>query len=325
MYRFLSASIVVISSFIYTGCGGGGGSSSAPPTLTSIEITAPKTQLTAGERIELSATGIQSDGTKRFASVTWSVSDETLATIVNGRLEARKAGQVEVIATEVFDKASGRLKISIAPSSPTGINITGFQEGKSQYATTDNRKLSAVAIHPENSKTPIESPVVWSSSDITVATVDNNGVFQARSAGSVTITANWSGFQKSASIVVKEAAVNPIVVKCDQPLSITKSQWNSFRASDSQNGSEWIKFDTNSCTSNLVGLYVRDESTFIPNKTNVDFFRMIEAEKIDGKYQTNITLRDLTNSDKFLTLGTSTFAGAILFTTLPATAITLED
>jgi uncharacterized protein YjdB len=323
-YMYIFAALLF--SVVLSACGGGGGGSFGLPTLESVEINAPRTDLKAGETIELSATGIQSNGGKTFVSVKWSVSDESIGTMSNNRFTANKAGQVEVIATDVFKQASGKLKLTIAPSSPTGVNVLGFQDGKTQYSTSDTRKLNAVAVHPENSKTPITTPVTWTSSNTNVATVDASGTFRALSPGSVAITAIWGGFTEIVNIEIKQADSAPILVKCNAQVPISRVIWSAKRLSDPQNGSEWIKFDTDSCIDEFVGLYVRDESKkpTTGGESN-DFFTMISASKVAGKYQTSVTSKDLTASDKFLTVGTLSFGTSIFFTSLSATGTELVD
>ncbi len=325
MKNVLVMAALLLTSLL-SACGGGGGDLPAFPTLTSIEVSAPRTQLKAGETIEMSAMGIQSDGIRRFVSVNWSVSDESMGTMVSDRFTAKKAGQVEVIATEVFNKvAPGKLKLTITASSPTGVNILGFQDAKTQYATTDARKLSAVAVHPENSKTPISTVVTWTSSNTNVATIDAAGSFKALTPGPVTITAMWGGFTKMVNVDIKQADAQPILVKCNAQIPVTKAIWSAKRVADPQNGSEWIKFDSNSCTADNVGVYVRDESKKpTTGEDSTDFFTLISATRVDGKYQTSVTKRDITADDKFLTVGTESFAGAIFFTSLSSTGTTID-
>jgi hypothetical protein len=327
MKNFFSVAALLFT-FLLSACGGGGGGgdSIGVPTLTSIEISAPRTQLQAGESIELSATGIQSDGTRRFVSVNWSVSDESMGTMLSNRFTAKKAGEVEVIAKETFDRvATSRIKLTITASSPTGVNIIGFQDGKTQYATTDARKLSAVAVHPENSKTPITTPVTWTSSNSNIATINSAGDFKALTTGAVAITAMWGGFTKIVNIEIKQADAQPILVKCNAPVPITRAVWSAKRLADPQNGTEWIKFDSASCTAEIVGLYVRDESKKpTTGGESQEFFNLISATKMDGTYRTSITNRDLTTSDKFLTVGTVSYGAAIFFESIGATGTQLD-
>lgn len=304
------------------GCGGGGSGGSSLPTLSSIEVSAPKTSITAGETIELSAVGIQSDGSRRTASVDWTVSDTSLASLVSNRLQGKKAGEVEVVATEVFGKIQGKLKITITPSQPTGINIQGFQDSKTQYSTNDTRQLNVVAIHPENSKTPITTPVTWTSSNPNIATVDNTGRFTAQTAGPVTISAQWQGFTKQVALEIKQAQTNPIVVTCSTPPSITRSQWNAWRAADPQNGSEWLRFDPNSCTQEFIGIYVRDDTT--ANSSSTSYYSLIKATLKEGRYQTSVTTKDLTATDTRMVVGYESYSGSLFFSVFSNTALDLQ-
>ena len=319
--------VALLLTSLLSACGGGGGDLPAFPTLTSIEVSAPRTQLQAGETIELTATGIHSDGVRRLVSVKWSVSDASMGTIFGNRFAASKAGQVEVIATDVFDSVMrGKLMLTIAASSPTGINILGFQDAKTQYSTTDARKLSAVAVHPENSKTPITTAVTWTSSNTSVATIDASGNFKALTPGPVAITALWGGFPKIVNIEIKQADTSPILVRCNATVPVTRAIWSAKRLADPQNGSEWIKFDSNSCTADNVGVYVRDESKkpTTGGGESTDFFTLISATKVVGKYQTSVTNRDITSDDRFLTVGTESFEGSIFFTPITSTGTTIN-
>ena len=313
--------------FLLSACGGGGGGDIPTlPTLTSIEVNAPRDRLTAGETIQLSATGIQSNGTRRLVPVNWSVSDSSIGTMTGDLFTAKSVGQVEVIATDVFrSTASGKLKLTITASNPTGVNILGFQEQKNIYSTADRRQLSAVAVHPENSKTPITTQVIWSSDNTDVATIDSSGNFRAKAPGRVAIRAAWAGFNKSVNLEIVQAYDQPILVKCDVPVPITRTVWSARRVVDPQNGSEWIRFDDDSCTDENVGVYVRDESPKLNTADeSVDFFALITAVKVAGKYQTSITKRDLTTADKYLTVGTTKYDGALFFWPLTSTGTTLD-
>ncbi len=283
----------------------------------------------AGEKIQLSAKGIQRNGDRSYVSVKWSVSDESIGTmsLYGDSFTAKKAGQVEVTASPTFESvAHGKLKLTVTASSPTGVDILGFQSGKTQYSTADERKLSAVAVHPENSKTPITTPVTWASSDINKATIDSSGNFKAKSAGFVAITAQWNGFTKKLDIEIKSADPDHIMVKCNAVIPVTRGTWSTKYATDPQNGSEWIKFDTNTCTADSIGLYVRDESQKpATGGESTDYYTLISARKVDGKYQTSVIARTLTSADKFITVGVTSSGGSLFFTRLIASGTTLSD
>ncbi len=301
----------------------------SPFTVTSIEVSAEKTQLQAGETIQLSAKGIQRNGGRSYVSVKWSVSDESIGTIslYGDRFTAQKAGQVEVTASPTFESvAPSKLTLTVTASSPTGVDILGFQSGKTQYSTADQRKLSAVAVHPESSATPITTPVTWTSSNTNMAIIDAEGNFTAKSAGLVAITAQWNGFTKKVDIEIKQAEASPILVKCNAPVPVTRTVWSTKYLSDPQNGSEWIKFDTNTCTADSIGLYVRDESQKpATGGESTDYYTLISARKVDGKYQTSVTKKNLNADDKFITVGVTSSGGSLFFTRLIASGTTLSD
>jgi 6-phosphogluconolactonase (cycloisomerase 2 family) len=96
--------------FSLGGCSGSGPSS--PPTLTSIAITPANAAVSVGSNQQLTAQGIYSDGTMTdiSSSVSWSSSDETLASISSSGLAAAAAiGRPQVTATSGGVTGSTRL------------------------------------------------------------------------------------------------------------------------------------------------------------------------------------------------------------------------
>jgi hypothetical protein len=75
-----------------------------------------------------------------------------------------------------------------------------------------------------------------------------------------------------------------------------------------------------------VGVYVRDESKkpTTGGGESTDFFTLISATKVVGKYQTSVTNRDITSDDRFLTVGTESFEGSIFFTPITSTGTTIN-
>ncbi len=290
------------------GCGGGGTGDASLFNLQSIEITNSTTNLVAGDSIELAAVGVYGDGSRRTAVVNWSISSTQIASISSNRLSVSDAGTVEVTATESFRGISAKKTFTVSPSAPTGITIQGFQTGKTDYASSEQRLLVAKAAHPENSARPITSTVTWESSNSAVATVDADGRFRGVSAGNVKITARALGFSASVDLRLVAPAIDPIVLRCGafpNPInSVSRARWNANFLADPQNGSEWIKFDPGSCTQSIVGLYAQN-----PGTTD-QYSPMLRATRSEGRYQSTIALRSLTNQDRVLAVGNENFIGS---------------
>lgn len=147
-------------------------------TLT-LNVTAA--EISGGTRV---FTGGKLALTVNFTGAHWSSADETVATVdANGQVTALKAGTTTISATNGVATASTVVTVE------AGIQISGG--GKMFVGAT--QQLTANALEGET--------VAWSSNNDNVATVDQNGLLTAISAGQVTITATTAN-QGTASVTV---------------------------------------------------------------------------------------------------------------------------
>lgn len=251
---------LLMAALMLTACGGGSdGTESGSftiPRITTIDIVASKTTLTAGEKIQLTGIGVYSNGNRedRVGFIRWSTSDSSIADVsLSGQLTAKSPGTVVVTAHDysLINASDSTKTFTIIPSQPTGVQINGFNSGKLTYSSTDLRTLTAKIVYPEGVKDPT-GIVTWNSSNPSVATVDSAGVFRAIAPGSTVITAQAQGFQKAVSISIVAADSKPIVIYCSRleqltlsPISI--SDWNARYTKDPDNSAEWVKVDYASC------------------------------------------------------------------------------
>ncbi len=120
-------------------------------------------------------------------TLVWSSSDPTIATVgPNGQVKGLTVGDVEITASAKDDQNIQRKKTIHVAASVSTLTISdtelylllGEEEDASKY------QLQTV-VTPEEAH---DKTVSWTSSDETVATVDDNGNVQAISAGKATIT-----------------------------------------------------------------------------------------------------------------------------------------
>lgn len=150
----------------------------APKYPESVAITPANLIVYIGETGTLTATISPEDVEQK--DLTWSTSDASVATVENGIVTALKVGTVNVTVTTANGKTAV-CPVTVAPIYP-------------QDLTLDKKRIS---IYPgqETTLTPIftpeavkESALTWTSSNESVATVDN-GVVRALKSGSAVITA----------------------------------------------------------------------------------------------------------------------------------------
>ncbi len=127
-----------------------------------------------GESVNLNAAA-----TPAGAIITWTSSDNAVATVANGVVTTHKAGTATITAS-VYGGATDTVVITVAKKPTVAI----AEQSINLYC--EQTKTLTTTVDPQ------DSAVVWTSSDNTVATVAN-GVVTALKAGSATITATVDG------------------------------------------------------------------------------------------------------------------------------------
>ena len=158
-------------------------------TVTTVLVSPDTASLRITDTQQFNVTG----GT---APYTWDVSDATLASIDSntGLLTAIAIGTLQVTATDA-----------------NGISDNSGDITISDIAITPNTALMTVSDTLQFSATGGTPPYSWSNSNLSVATIDANGVLTAIGAGITTVTVTDSvGISvTSGSIEVREITVNP--------------------------------------------------------------------------------------------------------------------
>jgi len=151
-----------------------------------VEVTAEgdRTELTAGSTLQMTA--VVTPAEQAALGVTWSSSDETLATVdENGLVTAVAGAYGDVIISATCDvvTADYALTITVKPEQVTINDPTTTVIDLNSDVTT--MQLSAV-VGPEGAS----QNVIWVSMNDKVATVDANGLVTAVDSGDVTIVAS---------------------------------------------------------------------------------------------------------------------------------------
>ena len=175
--------------------------------VTGITVSAAKTTLTAGETTTATAIVTPSNATNR--SVTWSSSNTSVAKVdAKGEITALSVGTAAIKATA--KDGSGReasVKITVE-----AVKVTGITVSAAKTTLAAGRTTTATAIVTPSNAT--DKSVTWSSSDASVAQVDDEGKITALSVGTVTVkaTANDGSNQYgSVEITVKATLVETLL------------------------------------------------------------------------------------------------------------------
>ena len=181
---------------------------SPPDTVSVTGVTLDKDSLTLteGNTAQLTATVKPDNATNK--NVTWTSSDETVATVTDGLVTALKEGTATItVTTEDGSKtATCAVTVTAATVPVTGVTLSQTQASL-YYNRTPNTLTLTATVAPDNAT---NQAVTWTSSDSTVAAVDQNGVVTALARGTAVITATAAdGRGASASCTVTVSSYLP--------------------------------------------------------------------------------------------------------------------
>lgn len=154
-------------------------------------ITLDKTTLSlaVGESAILTATVKPDDATDK--TVTWSSSDESVAKVDNGKVTALKSGKTTITAKCGGKTAECSVTVTVPASSVT------LDKTSLSLSVGETAQLTAT-VKPDDAT---DKTVVWSSSDESIAKVDN-GKVMALKIGFAIVTATAANFSVSCNVTV---------------------------------------------------------------------------------------------------------------------------
>jgi len=189
--------------------------------LQSISVTPNPASVPAGLTLPFSASGTYSDGSKSdlTASVGWSSSDPTIATVTNaGVVTGVKAGG-PISITAMLGAISGSANLTVTAAQLQSITVSPNPATVTAGLTTP---LIATGHYSDGSAADVTPTASWSSSDITIATVNAAGVVTGvKAGGPITISARIGVIIGSSSLTVSPALVQITVNTSPAGLSFT--------------------------------------------------------------------------------------------------------
>ena len=170
----------------------------APTPATGISLNKDELTLTAGATETLTATVTPSDTTD---TVAWSSNKPEVATVDStGKVTAVAPGEATITAKAGEQSAS--CAVTVNEATPTPVPVASIELNKTALTLEvgKNETLTAT-VKPDNAE---DKTVTWTSSDETVATVEN-GKVTAVKAGTATITAKAGEQSASCAVTVKNS------------------------------------------------------------------------------------------------------------------------
>ena len=165
-----------------------------PVHVSSVRLSEESLDLGIGEMHELTAEVLPANAENK--EVSWSSSDETVASVENGKVYALNAGTAVITVTTADGNKTAQCTVTVSGIDAESVSFTGPDSVK----IGELIDLDPVFV-PENTT---NRNVEWLTSDSSIAVVDEDGVVKGIKAGTVTITmtAEESGLSYAKEITV---------------------------------------------------------------------------------------------------------------------------
>ena len=169
--------------------------------VTGISLVPDRIEVPIGATRNIAAVISPSNASDK--SITWDTNDKTVATIDNsGNVTAKKAGAATITAkTNDGNKAASCLVEIMSDKAPTitPVNTVSLSPSSASMKVGDTKKLNATIV-PSSAT---NHAITWSSSDNTIATVDETGNVEAKRKGTAIIAAvAHNGVMASCNVTV---------------------------------------------------------------------------------------------------------------------------
>lgn len=174
--------------------------------VESITLTMPEVRLYQGEKTKLGYTIYPTNADDK--TVTWSTSNPSVVSVdQNGEINALVPGTAVITATAQGKTAT--CKVTVVRRSIPVESVT--LDNTSLDLSVGDQAMLQATVNPENAD---EKNVVWTSSDVTVATVSAIGRVTAKNVGNAIITAECGGKTAECSVNVhaKQIPVSGIIL-----------------------------------------------------------------------------------------------------------------
>lgn len=198
-------------------------------SVTGVKLNKAELSLEKGKTETLTATIEPSTATNK--SVTWESSNTAVATVdQSGKVTAVGAGEATITVTTKDGGKTAECKVTVSDAAEE-VKVTTITINGSANMTVNGEQTLSALVKPDEAA---NKTVVWSSSDIETATVDQNtGKVTALKEGKVTITAtaaDGSGVKKKFNINISEAVVPVIDLSVRETLELTVGQTETLEA-----------------------------------------------------------------------------------------------
>ena len=198
--------------------------------VTGVSLSGPK-ELALGETAQMTGAVCPSMATDK--ALTWASSDTSVITVdQTGEITAQGVGSAEITATATNEMTKS---VTVQVYQPAE-SISADVEGLTMVAGESN--TLEVTVLPENTTHSIS----WSSSDPSVAVVDEAGVIQALSEGETMLTATCDGVSRGIALTVYDDLLHLELYQSDTEGDRVRVDMKNCSLSQTMDGTLYLAF-----------------------------------------------------------------------------------
>ncbi len=205
IYRLLA----VLCLLLLTACGGADAPAPAPspgggsPSLQRLELSPAAASLAVGTELNLHATGLYSDGSRRDLSdsVAWHSDDTTVLSVAaSGRIHALSAARTHIRAS--FDGRDAEVSVEVTTATLQRLDI---EPAGLRLAKGTQHPLNVFGLFSDGSRQALDDQVVWASLDPALFSISAAGHLTALAVGSGVLQASFDGLSTQIDITISDA------------------------------------------------------------------------------------------------------------------------
>ena len=177
--------------------------------VSGIKLDKTTISIKVGETATLTPTIIPENATA--IGVIWSSDNKDIATVLDGVVTGIQPGSTTIMAITEDGSFSAKCKVTVLSDV---IAVESISLNAYSLSLTEGQSLTLTATVLPNNAT--NKTVSWSSSNSSVASVENNGLVRAIAEGSATITASAGGKSATCSVTVAKNIIPVTEVKLNK-------------------------------------------------------------------------------------------------------------
>ena len=184
--------------------------SSGNVKVTGVSLDKDTLTLEVGDEATLIATITPTNATNK--EKTWSTTNKNVATVIDGKVKALKAGTVTITVKTKDGPKTDTCKVIVKEKEPGSVSVTAVTLNRGVMTLEEGESFTlTAAIAPANAT---NKKLIWSTSDATIVTV-NNGIIKGMKKGTATITVKTEDGGKidECIVTVKAKSANTVAVK----------------------------------------------------------------------------------------------------------------